>query len=297
MRNPVGHLPPSIYWRRRVLVLLGLALLIALIAWACVPDGDGSGNKDSAGSKSTPSASASGKGSGSAPPPVVPGQTTPPPGAIPPPGGGSGTGTAGSTGEANGGAANGGAAAGGTAGTGGTQPGGAVGGAGGAGGTGVTGDKGGQSGGGANVDPAAVGLPLCNSPALKLVLISPNHAQDSRFRAGADQVPLQLTATNTGPTACAVDLSQKAVKVEVTSGPDRIWNSADCRQDASLVTRLEPNVAKAFTWNWSWTRSNPGQCGAAPQGVGSPPSGALFIVKGSVNGVEWASNDYKFTVS
>ncbi len=42
VRNPVGPLPSSIYWRRRAVVLCLFALVVAAAAWAVVPHGGGS---------------------------------------------------------------------------------------------------------------------------------------------------------------------------------------------------------------------------------------------------------------
>ena len=47
LRNPVGPLPSSIYWRRRAVALSLIALLAVLVLWA-VTSGGGSGNKGAA---------------------------------------------------------------------------------------------------------------------------------------------------------------------------------------------------------------------------------------------------------
>ncbi|MBZ9643001.1 hypothetical protein K8369_27205, partial [Streptomyces sp. PSKA30] len=44
LRNPVGPLPSSIYWRRRVVLLSVIALLALLIAWVLTSGGGGSKN-------------------------------------------------------------------------------------------------------------------------------------------------------------------------------------------------------------------------------------------------------------
>ena len=48
MRNPVGPLPSSIYWRRRAVAGLLVALLAVLIAWAVTSGGGGGGGRDDA---------------------------------------------------------------------------------------------------------------------------------------------------------------------------------------------------------------------------------------------------------
>ena len=49
MRNPVGPLPSTIYWRRRAVLLSLVALLALLIAWV-VSSGGGGGKKNADGS-------------------------------------------------------------------------------------------------------------------------------------------------------------------------------------------------------------------------------------------------------
>lgn len=41
LRSPVGPLPPSVYWRRRILVLLGLAAVVAVIVLLVIGRGVG----------------------------------------------------------------------------------------------------------------------------------------------------------------------------------------------------------------------------------------------------------------
>lgn len=42
LRDPVGPLPPGVYWRRRLLALGLVLLLVVLLAWACGSGGGGS---------------------------------------------------------------------------------------------------------------------------------------------------------------------------------------------------------------------------------------------------------------
>jgi hypothetical protein len=45
VRNPVGPQPPSVYWRRRLLVLLGLiAVIVIIVLIVARPGGDNTGN-------------------------------------------------------------------------------------------------------------------------------------------------------------------------------------------------------------------------------------------------------------
>lgn len=66
MRMTVGPLPPAVYWRRRVIVLAGVALVVVLTVWACSPAAPESSGSHAAGTKHSPSPG-SGSGSGSSP--------------------------------------------------------------------------------------------------------------------------------------------------------------------------------------------------------------------------------------
>ncbi|MBX3195367.1 MAG: hypothetical protein KF727_09770 [Microbacteriaceae bacterium] len=50
LRSPVGPLPPSVYWRRRILVLLGIAAVVVVIVLLVVGRGDGAPDAGSTGS-------------------------------------------------------------------------------------------------------------------------------------------------------------------------------------------------------------------------------------------------------
>jgi hypothetical protein len=84
MRLTVGSLPAGVYWRRRALVFVGLAMVVLVISYACGgPDVSKAGAQDS--THSTPSASAGSSQHGGPSPtptiqtPFVPTQTTPQP--------------------------------------------------------------------------------------------------------------------------------------------------------------------------------------------------------------------------
>jgi hypothetical protein len=77
MRLTIGPLPASIYWRRRALVFVGLAMVVLVVSYAC-----GGPDVSKAGAQSSPSASPSTHTPSSTPAlltPVIPEVTTPEP--------------------------------------------------------------------------------------------------------------------------------------------------------------------------------------------------------------------------
>lgn len=63
LREPVGDLPPEVYWRRRLVIAAGLVLLI-LVLWFLItsPSGGGEGTDDTTSPTATASPQASGTG-------------------------------------------------------------------------------------------------------------------------------------------------------------------------------------------------------------------------------------------
>ncbi|MYV98633.1 hypothetical protein GT354_10135 [Streptomyces sp. SID3343] len=295
MRRPVGHLPSTVYWRRRVVVLLALALLIALVAFACSRGGDSDKKKNTAGG-GNPTPSTSGT---PAPGAITPG-ANPTTGANPPPitGGASGTpgvpgtgSTPGATGGQTGGAANqpGGQPGGQTAGQPGGQPG--------ANTAGNGGTVPGVPGGG---KAAPAGGQWC-TPAMIRVQVQSVDGGKTAYVAG-QKMSFKLMVTNqTGPT-CYIDFGIKSAYVEVFSGSDRYWSSADCAANpVSDVRQLQAGDTQQWSnvHDWSWTRSNAAGC-ASGQGQTpispAPVAGAGFYAKGMLAGLE-PSGAFRFTVA
>lgn len=279
--RPVGHLPPSVYWRRRAIVLVGLAVLIALVAWACTAGG-GDGKDDK---KNTSASSTAPSGSGS-PAPVGPGPTdgaanggptTGSPGATNPTGGAAGSPSGGNPGaNGNPGATNGGATGPANGGTGQAPP---------------PGQQPGASNGG-----TVNGILACQFPGNTTLVVVGDRPQDTKYRVG-EQVKLTLEVRNTGTQTCAVDMSQRTATVEIRSGNDRIWSPADCATGAQEITQIQPGKSVSRTWTWNWTRSDPSRCTGNPPALNTPPPGALFQATGKVTGMQWASEPYKWLVT
>ncbi|MFE7188843.1 hypothetical protein [Kitasatospora sp. NPDC057541] len=273
LRQPVGPLPASIYWRRRIVVLVAVVAVAALVIWLMTDQGGGGDGKDKAAqavptqsqSQSpaqaiTPGASPTGPVNNSRPGSGSSGGSSG--GAV----GGSGGGdvslsTGGTTGggaaPATGGAAAGGAAAGGGSASGGTG-----------GGTG-----GGGTGGPPPVNTAEImALPVCASSQVTLNLAGAQNAYQPK-----DKPKLALTINNSSGTTCRLDLGRAASAITVTaSNGERIWSSGDCPADRnSSWVQLPANGGLTETFTWDRVHSKP-QCATAD--ASTAPAGTYLVV-------------------
>ncbi len=247
MRNPVGPLPSSIYWRRRAVAGLLVALLAVLIAWAVTSGGGGGGGRDDA------------KPGGSDPvESITPGPGSSGPAISQQPGGrdesddedgsgGSGESSGGSGGESS------------TGGTG-TATGDPSGSAAGTGGSG-----GGSAG---QQVPAGSPLPECKPSAVQLSL-------RTKVSYGPDDKPkFELIAKNTSSTTCKADFGPKSAVLTVTEAggedDDPIWSSKDCPAAAGpLFLKVPAGTTVIHTVDWNRTLSAPG-CATPPAGKAGP---------------------------
>ncbi|MFF7521402.1 hypothetical protein [Streptomyces pseudovenezuelae] len=261
LRNPVGPLPSSIYWRRRAVMLSVLAVLALLIAWI-VSSGGGGGNNGADGpNDKNPSPST-----------ITPGPSGSGPAISQAPGGRdestTGGGTGGSAGSGSGTSAGagtgGGSGVGGETGTGGSAGAGGVGGAA-SGGTGIGVGQG-------DTLPAGSGIPNCTAGAVRLSVRSLHNAYDP------GQTPtLLLTATNTSAGDCKVDLGPKNAVLTITQADadDPYWSSGDCPRTAgNLVYRAPAKSSITYTVKWDRKPSAP-QCATPP--AGSAGAGTYLV--------------------
>ncbi|MFD4032878.1 hypothetical protein ACFWVP_20805 [Streptomyces sp. NPDC058637] len=247
MRNPVGPLPSSIYWRRRAVAAMVIALLAALIAWA-VTSGGGEKKDD-------------GKPGDAAPAPsITPGPTSSGPDLGQPPGGRDESGETGSGDEASGGGA-GGAGTGGGTGSGGSGSSGSA-----SSGTGSAGS--GTSGGGTAGEqvPAGSPLPNCTPANLQLSLKTENSY-------GPDDKPVfRLVARNTAATDCKADLGPKSAVLTITEAGDddeQLWSSKDCPKAGAFFLKVPAGATVVHTVKWDRKQSAPG-CATPPAGAAAP---------------------------
>ncbi|WP_030043388.1 hypothetical protein [Streptomyces resistomycificus] len=260
LRNPVGPLPSSIYWRRRAVLLSVTALLALLIAWIVTSGGGGGDNGAGGSNDKNPSPST-----------ITPGPSGSGPAISQAPGGreessGGGSGGSGSGGGSGGGSGDG---AGSAAGTGSGS-----GGAGGAGGSDGAAAGGGTGTGVGSDDTLAAGssLPNCTASAVKLTVTSLHNAYEP------GQTPtLLLTARNSSAGDCKVDLGPKNAVLTITpaDSDDVYWSSADCpKASGNLVFRAPAGAAITYTVKWDRKPSAP-QCATPP--AGSAGAGTYLV--------------------
>ncbi|MEW1656970.1 hypothetical protein [Streptomyces sp. NPDC093707] len=247
LRNPIGPLPSSIYWRRRAVALAVVVLLAALVVWVLTMGG---------GEDRTAAEGKGAQGSGPAasitpgPAPSGPAISQKPGGRDESGGGSSGSG-GGSTGGGGAGGGGGGSAAGG-AGSGGTPIGQAAG----------------------DDSPVAAGPSLadCASDTVELKLRS---VKDSY---GPDDKPkFELAVHNSGGAACKVDLGRKAAVLTITdtAGDDRVWASGDCPSSSSpalLQVPAKGTVTRTVAWD---RRASGPQC--ETPSAATVPAGTYLI--------------------
>lgn len=249
LRNPVGPLPSSIYWRRRGVLLSVFALLALLILWVVTSGGGGSDNGADGGNGKNPA------------PSITPGPSGSGPAISQNPGGRDESSEGSTSGSGSGSDSGGGSGSDGdSAGAGGTDDG-----ANGSG-SGIGGDTGGGSGT-ATTLPAGTTLPNCVPGAVTLTLRSVQNSYSP------DQTPaFQLIAKNASGSDCKVDLGPKSAVLTITQtgGADAYWSSADCPKVAGSLLYRVP-AGDSFTYTVKWDRKP-----SAPQ-CATPPAGAAGV--------------------
>ncbi|WAX78706.1 hypothetical protein [Streptomyces sp. KMM 9044] len=261
LRNPVGPLPSSIYWRRRAVLLSLLGVLALLVTWVVVSGGgDGGGHDNGANGKNpTPST-------------ITPGPSSSGPVISQAPGGRDESGD-----EESGGSSSG-------TGTGDDGANGDPGDSGGPDGSGSDdgGDGGGSAGGGSGGGTAGVGagdalptgsgLPDCTAVAVKFSLSSVRNSYEPDGKPA-----FRLTARNISGSDCKVDLGPGSTVLTITraTADDTYWASDDCpRGSESLVFRVPADDSITYTVKWDRKPSAP-RCATPP--AGSAEAGTYLV--------------------
>jgi hypothetical protein len=260
MRNPVGPLPSSIYWRRRAILASMVAVLALLITWVITSGGGGGGGNDADGPDGkNPTAS------------ITPGPSGSDPAISQAPGGrdessegGDGDGDSGSGGSGG---------SDGSTGSGGSD--GSASGGSGSGGGGAGADGGEGGGGSGDTVPAGSTLPDCTPGSVKLMLrsVSNSYAPD-------EKPTFELIARNSSDSDCKLDLGPKRAVLTITQSKsdDEIWSSADCPTGAaSILFRVPANDQVVRTVEWNRKASAP-QC-ATPPALAATPGTYLVEAK------------------
>ncbi|MEU4658010.1 hypothetical protein AB0G32_29485 [Streptomyces sp. NPDC023723] len=264
LRNPVGPLPSSIYWRRRAVLLSVVALLALVVTWIVTMGGGGGGGGHDDG--------ADGKNPA---PSITPGPSGSGPAISQAPGGRdeSGDEESGGTGSGSGDEDGSGDGSGTGSGSGAGESGGDSGAAGGDSGSG-SGSGGGTAAGVGSGDalPAGTSLPDCTAGAVQLSLRSVRNTYEP------GQTPaFELTARNTSGSDCKVDLGPENAVVTITQadGDDAFWSSDDCVKGAkSLQYRVPAGSGITYTVKWDRKPSAP-EC-ATPK-AGSAKAGTYLV--------------------
>jgi hypothetical protein len=214
------------------LVVLAVIAALALLLYACSGSGSGKKQPVADGQSSSPAASQS---------------------SLPNNGGNSS--------QAASGGASGSSTAGGGASSGGPGGGSASGTAGGPTGTGGTGGTGATAGGpGSSATGSVTGGPGCQ------LTLSLNTAA---AYANGDNPQFTVAVFNKGTSDCDVDVSPKSLVLNIYSGNDHVWSSADCTTVGKDVRGIAPGTAETVTYSWNRVRSAQGcPAGGTPVKLG-----------------------------
>ncbi|MGI5119163.1 hypothetical protein ACQEU5_06405 [Marinactinospora thermotolerans] len=216
------------YMKRRVFVLAGILLIVALIAYACSasPSDDGeraAGVSPDPGTGASPDSSAS--------PSIAASPST-----------GAGSEDGDPAGDEDAGGSEG------AAGEGGEGSGG------GAGGPGAAAPAGGGDGGAAPDIPA----PQRSEDPCRPQDVVVTLATDRTDYAWDAQPKIEVTVVNTAEQTCTIDVGPKAMELRITSGEDRIFSTADCVEGRGTDNeQLRRGVPLTTTVTWERERSWP----------------------------------------
>ncbi|MFF2011938.1 hypothetical protein ACFVWY_23045 [Streptomyces sp. NPDC058195] len=248
LRNPIGPLPSSIYWRRRAVAVSLAALIAVLVVWAVTSGGGKSAKSD---------ARPGGPGPAS--------EITPGPGGTGPaitqqPGGRDEPDDSGGDGGATGaGSGDAGSGSGSTDAGGGTQTE--------AGDTGGSGSGSGSGGTAGQQVPASSPLPDCTPEALRISLSTQNSY------APGQKPEFRLAVRNTSAATCKADLGPRSAVLTVTEagGDDsQVWSSKDCpRAAAPLLLKVPAGGTVVHAVEWDRHKSSP-RCATPPAGTAGP---------------------------
>ncbi|MFE9068192.1 hypothetical protein [Streptomyces violaceusniger] len=270
LRNPIGPLPSSIYWRRRIVGLALFVVIVLLVIWAFGWGGSGGGGSDE------------GKGSGGGGPAstITPGPSSSGPVNSERPGGrdesdngGSGSGDSGGSG---GGSDDGGTDAGG-------------GGGGGSGSGGAGGSSGGGAGGGIGTGtgpglPAGSSLPDCRPGDAELTVRSVKDSKVKNTWAPGEKPTFEIVVKNTKSNSCKIDFGRAAASLTITDAKNaHVWASGDC-PEGSATALVEVKGSGQTKRTVEWDRKRSAEHCATPSGSASAKPGT-YLVEVKVDGL------------
>ncbi|MFE2673958.1 hypothetical protein [Streptomyces hygroscopicus] len=274
LRNPIGPLPSSIYWRRRAVALALLIGILFLVIWAFGWGGSGDGESDE------------GKGSGGGGPAstITPGPSSSGPvnserpgGRDESDGGGSGSGGSGGSGGSDDGGEDtgGGSGGGGGSGSGGSSGGGAGGGAGGGDGLGT---------GTGQALPAGSSLPDCRRGDVELAVRSVKGSKVKNTWAPEEKPTFEIVVKNTKSKSCKVDFGRAAASLTITDADNaHVWASGDCPEGSATALVEVPGSGQTKR-TVEWDRKRSAEHCATPSGSASAKAGT-YLVEAKVDGL------------
>ncbi|MET7904299.1 hypothetical protein [Streptomyces sp. NPDC005336] len=272
LRNPIGPLPSSIYWRRRVVALALLAAIALLVIWAFGWGGSGGGGSDE------------GKGSGGGGPAstITPGPTSSTPVDSQRPGGRDESDNGGTGSGDTGGSGSGGSDGGGTGESGGGSGGGASGSGGGSGGSGGGGD--GIGTGTGQSLPVGSSLPDCKRGDVELTVRSVKGSKVKNTYAPGEKPTFDIVVKNSSKSSCKVDFGRAAASLTITDADNaHIWASDDC-PEGSATALVEVAGSGETKRTVEWDRKRSAEHCATPTGSASAKPGT-YLVEAELNGL------------
>jgi hypothetical protein len=129
----------------------------------------------------------------------------------------------------------------------------------------------GASGGNPGGSPTGGATGSTGAPGCQL-----NLSLSTQATAYANGVNPQFTVAvvNRGTADCDVDVSPKSLVLNLYSGQDHIWSSADCATGGKDLRGIAPGAVQTVTYTWNRTRSSQGCTSSA----GSAQLGTYFGV-------------------
>ncbi|TVL92113.1 hypothetical protein [Streptomyces sp. SAJ15] len=269
LRNPIGPLPSSIYWRRRGVALLLFVLLLILVIWAFSLGGSGGGGKGD---------DAKGPGGKGIESTITPGPSATSSVNSQRPGGRDESGEDGGSGGSGSGGGD--ASGGGSGGSGGDDSG--------------TGGGGGSGGGGGGADALGVGngvaladdssLPDCSRDDIELTLRSVLDSREKNTYAPDEKPTFEVIVKNTSDSACKVDFGRASASLTITDKEnEHVWASNDCSRGSALAL-IEVPADGETTRTVQWDRTLSSEECATPSGGGTAKSGT-YLVEARVDGL------------
>ncbi|KUL60518.1 hypothetical protein [Streptomyces sp. NRRL S-1521] len=262
LRNPVGPLPSTIYWRRRAVLLSVIGLLVLLVVWIVTMGGGGGKNGANGPGENGPATS------------ITPGPSQSGPAISQHPGGRD------ESGDGPGGGSGSGSGSGGSGGSGGSDAGGSA-------GSGIgSGDDAKGGGGSGDRLPAGTRLPDCVKGDVKLKVRSVRNTYE------IDEKPtFELIAENGGGKACKVDLGGKGTVLTIAQaeGDDTFWSSDDCPAGSgSLLLRVPADGRVTHTVEWD-RRASTEKCATSSAKKAAP---GTYLVEAKAPGLGTAQASF-----